>query len=1214
MKNQVTKVNKHLLMVIILILIFTAGLNSWVDGGEELQHNAASSTRRLAQKGETPSSKSNNPIVDQMKPNPKVTKINAPINVACVFATGGLGDKSFNDMAYASLLKAQVDGLCTFDYSLPNDTSQFQGFLDSYAASGTYDLIVAVGLLQASAVNITAISYPTQPIVLIDSVVVQGNVRSVLFEEQEGSFLVGAMAGLMTQTGRVGFIGGMDIKLIREFWAGYTAGVLYEKNNSHIEVIEDFVGIPTDDPNEVWNNPAKGKAIAESMWAEGVDIIFTAAGFSGTGALESANEQGGGFYAIGVDADQDYLYPGRVLCSMMKRVDVAIYNAIKDVYDANWSADVKAIGLTENGVGISPLTYTKDEIGPDNIHEVNVTVRNKIISGEITIPTNSTNLAQWITDMNIVTKTFNPHGSISITSDTQLNSSFPGLGTIDDPIRIEGYNITTSGVSLIEISDTTLYFRIANNFLNGLSSSDYGVYFRNVKHGTIVENIIYHNGLDGIWLESSNYNSIINNTVYKNSWTGIKLGWSSNNNSVVSNAVFGNSEFGIWLGEGGSSNNNTITGNTIINNNWGGIELDQSMENIIAKNRIHDNPSVAITLSSSDLNTIEHNTIYGNNEGISISSSDNTIISHNTVHGNDWVGIQLSSFSKYNTIVKNIVYDTNGDGIRLYSSSNNSICHNTAYNNALNGIRLEDDITDNIIDNNTVFRNNESGIWAYNNEGMVSSYISRNIIINNRAYENTYDGIFILWSYENEISNNIAYDNNFAGIVISESDNCIISHNTINYTLGGNNDRRGISLWESRSNYISHNTVYNSEFAIQINPYHSEENNLATYNTVFNNINGFMIGGKNNEVTNNSIFNNELGIQVTNSYSNHILFNSIYNNDWLGIWIESSTYITVSSNIVHDIGGDSGINIRGSSYCIIRKNTIFKTQGAGIRIEAGEGPSNYNIITGNTVYDNNEAGIFLGGVTNNNLVENNSISNNDGYGIDILADPSQLSGNNIVRINNFQGNNPYGGSQGYDDGSNNIFILNYWSDWTSPDADGDGIVDNPYSIDEENQDPYPLVSPETHALTSPLVSNPIGGKVLSGTITIAWTASVDSLGHSVTYVVYYSSDGGNNWDPLTSYLNTTKYNWDTTTVGDGTTYRIKVVATCSEGETKEAISDRFTIQNEEPTTSTITMTTTSSSTPISDVPSISVPGLTGLIVFLSIVPLILLRKVKRKSK
>ena len=325
----------------------------------------------------------------------EIAKPNQAIDVACVFATGGLGDKSFNDMAYAGLQKAEDDELCSFVYSEPDEIAEYDGLLANYADNDSIDLIVSIGFDQATAVNETAKLYPDKPIVLIDMVVFQGNVRSVVFNVAEGSFLVGAIAGLMTESGKVGFIGGMDIPLIREFWAGYYAGAIYEKNNSYIEVFTNFVGD--------WGDPTTAKSQAETMWAEGVDIIFAAAGSSGLGVLESADEQTGK-WAIGVDADQDYLYPGKILCSMMKRVDIAVYNAVKDVYDDDWSSGLQALGLKDDGVGISPLTETKDEIGTDNIKEVNVTLRDAIIDGDIVPPINETTLETFITDMNIVTK------------------------------------------------------------------------------------------------------------------------------------------------------------------------------------------------------------------------------------------------------------------------------------------------------------------------------------------------------------------------------------------------------------------------------------------------------------------------------------------------------------------------------------------------------------------------------------------------------------------------------------------------------------------------------------------------------------------------------------------------------------------------------------------------------------------------------------------
>ncbi|MFX1513808.1 MAG: BMP family ABC transporter substrate-binding protein, partial [Promethearchaeota archaeon] len=159
----------------------------------------------------------------------------APISVACVFRVDGLGDKDFNDMAKAGLDRAIAEGLMNpwgagSSYSEPDEIAEYAGYIENYATAGTYDLIVTIGYDQSTAVDATARAYTDQPIVLVDMVIVQGSVRSVVYNTGEGCFLVGALAGLMTQTNKIGFIGGIDNMLIREFWAGYKAGALYENN------------------------------------------------------------------------------------------------------------------------------------------------------------------------------------------------------------------------------------------------------------------------------------------------------------------------------------------------------------------------------------------------------------------------------------------------------------------------------------------------------------------------------------------------------------------------------------------------------------------------------------------------------------------------------------------------------------------------------------------------------------------------------------------------------------------------------------------------------------------------------------------------------------------------------------------------------------------------------------------------------------------------
>lgn len=325
----------------------------------------------------------------------------AAINVACVFATGGLGDKSFNDLSKAGLDDAITDGIMNAwgsgsTYSEPNKIEEYLGLLENYATAGTYDLIVSIGFDQATAVNETAKAFPNQKIVIIDMVVIQGSVRSVVYNTHEGSFLVGAMAGRVTKTDRIGFVGGMDNFIIRPFWAGYKAGATYV--NRDIEVLENFVGN--------WDDPATGKAQADALYAAGCDIVFVAAGKSGLGALEAASAQTGERYAIGVDANQDGLYPGDILCSMMKRVDLSVYNAVNDVATgADWPGGIPGLGLhinglADGGVDISPMTHTQ-AIVADYLEEVNVTLRDKIVSGDIIVPDNETAVDAFIEDLGV---------------------------------------------------------------------------------------------------------------------------------------------------------------------------------------------------------------------------------------------------------------------------------------------------------------------------------------------------------------------------------------------------------------------------------------------------------------------------------------------------------------------------------------------------------------------------------------------------------------------------------------------------------------------------------------------------------------------------------------------------------------------------------------------------------------------------------------------
>jgi basic membrane protein A len=207
---------------------------------------------------------------------------------------------------------------------------------------------------------------------IIDSVVEGDNVASLVFKEEEGSFLVGVVAGLMTNSNKVGFIGGLEVPLIKKFEVGFRAGVMTV--NPDAEILITYAGD--------FNDPGKGKEIALSQYADGADVIYHASG--GTGLGLAAQEKGSGFWAIGVDSDQYNLAPDNILTSMMKRVDVAVFETIKATKDGNFQSGVTVFGLKDGGVGLAPTT---SENTPQDVIDQANALGERIISGEFTVPT-----------------------------------------------------------------------------------------------------------------------------------------------------------------------------------------------------------------------------------------------------------------------------------------------------------------------------------------------------------------------------------------------------------------------------------------------------------------------------------------------------------------------------------------------------------------------------------------------------------------------------------------------------------------------------------------------------------------------------------------------------------------------------------------------------------------------------------------------------------
>jgi basic membrane protein A len=261
---------------------------------------------------------------------------------AVIYDLGGKFDKSFNEAAYngAEMFKKEA-GVDYLEFEVTNESQREQS-LRKLAQRGA-TVIVATGFAQAPALKTVAAEFPDVKFTLIDDVVDLPNVQSIIFKEHEGSFLVGVAAAMASKTGKVGFVGGMDIPLIRKFACGYVQGAKYA--NPEAQVFENMTGTTGD----AWNDPTKGGELARSQFDRGADVVYAAAGGTGLGVYQAAKDSGK--LAIGVDSNQNYLHPGTMLTSMLKRVDLAVYNAFKTTQDGTWKPGLQVLGLAEDGVG-----------------------------------------------------------------------------------------------------------------------------------------------------------------------------------------------------------------------------------------------------------------------------------------------------------------------------------------------------------------------------------------------------------------------------------------------------------------------------------------------------------------------------------------------------------------------------------------------------------------------------------------------------------------------------------------------------------------------------------------------------------------------------------------------------------------------------------------------------------------------------------------------
>lgn len=298
------------------------------------------------------------------------------LKVGLILDKGGRDDKSFNTASYEGSQKAVKDFKIELKVVEATDDNSFEPLIRAFA-SRNFDLVVCIGFSQADALKKVAPQYPKQQFAIIDSEVDLPNVRSILFEEHQGSFLIGAIAALKSKTGKVGFIGGMDIPLIRKFQIGYEAGAKHVLPKA--KVTNNYLGFTS----EAWNNPPKAKELATAQYNSGIDIIYVTAGASNLGVFDAAEEKKK--LAIGVDSNQNWIKPGFILTSMLKRVDLAVYQAIGDKKEGKFTPGLLRLGLSNGGVDYSLDEHNKKLLTEDILKKVNQ-IKADIISGKIIVP------------------------------------------------------------------------------------------------------------------------------------------------------------------------------------------------------------------------------------------------------------------------------------------------------------------------------------------------------------------------------------------------------------------------------------------------------------------------------------------------------------------------------------------------------------------------------------------------------------------------------------------------------------------------------------------------------------------------------------------------------------------------------------------------------------------------------------------------------------
>ncbi|MCG0275179.1 MAG: BMP family ABC transporter substrate-binding protein [Thermosediminibacteraceae bacterium] len=331
------------------------------------------------------SNQSNQPQ-EQQNQGAQESQSGEKLKIGLVFDVGGRGDLSFNDSAYAGLERAAKDfaDKIEVDYKEPSEGGQDREQLLRLLAENGFDLIFGVGFLFTEHIQKVAQEFPDVKFALIDGAIdgldENSNIACLLFKEHEGSFLVGAAAAMKSKTGKIGFVGGMKTPIIERFEVGYMAGAKYI--DPKITVYSDYIGTTGD----AFKDPVTGKELALKQFKAGADVVYHASGASGVGVIEAATLEKK--FAIGVDSDQSLTVdPSQrpyILTSMVKAVDVAVYETIKSLVEGNFKGGYRIFGLAENGVGYAVNDYNKDMIS--DIQPKLEELKQKIINGEIKVP------------------------------------------------------------------------------------------------------------------------------------------------------------------------------------------------------------------------------------------------------------------------------------------------------------------------------------------------------------------------------------------------------------------------------------------------------------------------------------------------------------------------------------------------------------------------------------------------------------------------------------------------------------------------------------------------------------------------------------------------------------------------------------------------------------------------------------------------------------